>query len=167
MKTTLKLFVLVIGFLVLGLSGVQAQAYKSAIGLRLGYPLSASYKTYISGTDAIEAFLGYRGFSNYNWISINGAWQRHAPINEVDNLEWYYGAGVGVQFWSFDFDADGTSSVSVSGYLGLQYTFEDAPITLSLDWVPTLFFGNYGDVVSFNTFGGSYGALAVRYVITE
>lgn len=142
-----------------------AQNYSSAIGLRLGYPLSLSYKTFISETNAIEGYVGFRGFSNYNWISLNGAYQIHNEIG-VDGLEWYYGAGAGVQFWSFDFDADGITTFSVSGYLGLQYTFEDIPVSISADWVPTYFVGSdIGFGIGVRGFGGGYGALAARYTL--
>ena len=34
--------------------------YKSAIGLRLGYPASISFKTFVNEKGAFEGFLGYR-----------------------------------------------------------------------------------------------------------
>jgi hypothetical protein len=51
---------------------MQAQDYKSAVGVRLGYPLAISYKTFISESSAIEAYVDYRGYSFYNYISVNG-----------------------------------------------------------------------------------------------
>ncbi|PPK85151.1 hypothetical protein CLV84_2043 [Neolewinella xylanilytica] len=143
----------------------SAQDFKSAAGVRLGYPFSVSYKTFITETNALEAYVGFRSYSGVaNWISINGAYQVHNDIAELEGLQWYYGGGAGAQFWSYDFDASGSTTFSVSGYLGLQYTFADTPVTASIDWVPTYFFGSssYG---AFNSFGGGYGALAVRYVL--
>lgn len=142
-----------------------AQDYTSAIGVRFGYPLSVSYKTFLNPTNAVEVYAGYRGFGGVaNWFSINGAYQVHSDISDLEGLQWYYGGGAGAQFWSYDFDDGGSTTFSISGYLGLQYTFVDAPVSLTLDWVPTIFLGNslYG---GFNTFGGGYGALGARYTL--
>ncbi|MBB4080272.1 hypothetical protein GGR28_002902 [Lewinella aquimaris] len=144
---------------------LAAQNFNSAIGVRFGYPFSISYKTFISESHALEGYVGFRGYSGVaNWISINGAYQIHSDIDAIDGLEWYYGAGAGAQFWSYDFAESGSTTFSVSGYLGLQYTFEEAPVSVSIDWVPTFFIGDsrYG---AFNSFGGGYGALAARYTL--
>lgn len=143
----------------------SAQDYQSAVGVRFGYPFSVSYKTFVSEKNAIEAYVGFRGYSGIaNWISINGAYQIHNDISSVDGLQWYYGGGAGVQFWSYDFDDSGSTTFSISGYLGLQYTFADAPVSLTVDWVPTVFLGS-SRYNSFNTFGGGYGALTARYIL--
>ncbi|MEM9837460.1 MAG: hypothetical protein AAF828_13215 [Bacteroidota bacterium] len=144
----------------------QAQDFKSAAGVRFGSPWALSYKTFISESSAVEVYAGARFFSLWNWITINGAYQVHSPIAEVDGLQWYWGVGGGVQFWSYDFETDfGTTSFSVSGYLGAQYTFEDAPVSLTVDWVPTFFLGDRGSLSGWNTFGAGYYNLSARYII--
>lgn len=139
----------------------QAQVYKSAIGARLGYPLAASYKTFINESSAIEAYVGFRGYSGYGWFAVSGAYQKHAPINGVDGLQWYWGAGLSAYFWNFDFDTTASSTTfGLQGYLGLDYKFANAPISITADWIPTFFFSGY-----VNGFGGGFGSLGVRYVI--
>lgn len=148
--------------LFVGLSA-NAQTYKSAVGARLGYPWSASFKTFISESSALEAYVGYRGWAFYNWFSINGAYLIHKPFPEVEGLQWYFGGGAGVYFWNYDTgfaDTNDNTSFSVQGYLGLDYKIEDIPLNLTLDWVPTIFLSGYG-----RGFGGGYGNLGVRYVL--
>ena len=104
---------------------LQAQDYKSAIGLRLGSPLSLSFKTFISEKAAIEIAAGYRSYSYYNWFNIGGYYQHHMPINSVDGLAWYFGGGVNAYFWSFDDvyypnNDFSSSSFGLSGCLGLD-----------------------------------------------
>lgn len=146
--------------------GLQAQSsYNSAIGLRLGYPASISYKTFVSSKAAVEGILGFRSSNvGWRWINIGAAYQVHNPISEVAGLQWYYGAGASVFLWSFKDDVIFENSANVSfgiqGYLGLDYKFAEAPINISLDWVPTFFISGYGD-----GFGAGYGALAVRYTL--
>lgn len=163
MKKLLLFAVLFCTFL--SVQELSAQDYKSAIGLRLGYPLSISYKHFISEKGAIEGVLGYRGYSYFNWLNVSAFYQHHMPIKSVENLSWYLGGGASIYKWSYDNDYypnNDYASVSfgVHGVIGLDYRF-DFPLNLSLDWIPTVAFG--GD---FNTgFGGSYGALSARYIL--
>ena len=160
----------ILSFLAFGLFAAfdaNGQNYNSAIGARLGSPLALSYKKFISEGNAIELYGAFRNFSNYNWFSINGAYQVHRDFPNVENLQWYLGGGAGLFFWSFDdgifgpgVDEPSSTTVAISGYLGLEYTFDDVPLSLSVDWVPTFFLSGYDD-----GFSAGYGALAARYVI--
>ena len=47
------------------------------------------------------------------------------------------------------------------GNLGLDYKFDNTPINISADWVPTIYIGSG----YLSGFGGGYGALAVRYTL--
>lgn len=141
-----------------------AQDYSSAIGLRLGYPLSLSYKTFLNDQGAVEVFGGIRGFSTYSWVNIGGAYQHHQDISGVEGLNWYIGGGASVFFWNFkdSFFGDNSSSTTfgILGNIGLDYTFPETPINVSVDWMPIYFINGFG-----NGFGGGYGGLAIRYVL--
>ena len=162
----MKKYVFLIPLLLIGwLSVGQAQTYKSAIGARLGYPLSATYKTFLNENSALEVFAGTRGFSGYRWISVSGAYQIHKPFSKsnVDGLNFYYGAGASVYFWSFDLDLDeSTTTFGLQGYLGLDYSLKNTPINLTVDWIPTFFVGGFGA-----GFGAGYGSLGVRYILSR
>ena len=138
----------------------KAQSFDQAIGARLGYPLSISYKKFISESDAIEAYAGTRGYVGYRWVNASVAYQRHAELG-TPGLDWYWGVGASAFFYSFDFVSDtGNLGLGAQGYLGLQYTFDEAPVNVSLDWVPTVFLTGY-----LSGAGLGYGSLAVRYVL--
>lgn len=141
-----------------------AQDFDSAIGLRFGYPLSVTYKTFISESNALEGYAGFRSFGNsVSFLSLNAAYQIHKDIEDVDGLQWYYGAGGNIAFWSGDF-LESNTSFGVSGYAGLSYTFVDIPLNLSVDWIPTFFIN--GNVGFADGFGGGYGSLAARYILS-
>ena len=158
MKKLLFAFLL----LVIGSTTSQAQAYKSALGLRVGYPLSITYKKNTSERKALEFFGGIRPYKGYNEIRFNAALQIHNPLGDSNNFRWYYGAGAGVALYSFDNAGSGNNgaSVTASGYLGVELTFDELPLNFTLDWVPTLYIGGFG-----SGFGAGYGALAIRYVL--
>jgi hypothetical protein len=146
-------------------SQLKAQAYNSAIGLRFGYPISVTYKTFMTESNALELFAGYRGYSGiYNYFAVGALYEIHKPFPDVDGLSWYYGPGASVQFFNYDnsyvFGEDpGSVGFAVSGVLGLDYKFADAPFNLSLDIMPTFRFGGWDD--------GFYAwyALSARYVL--
>jgi len=67
-------------------------------------------------------------------------------------------------FWNYDNvfyanDNFGSVNLGIMGALGLDYKFADAPINLSLDWVPTFVIGEG----AYNGFRADMGALSVRY----
>ena len=145
---------------------LTAQEYNSAIGMRLGSPLSISYKTFINDQDAIEVFGSFKSFSSYSWFALSGAYQKHNDVGfvDVENLKWYYGGGLSLYFWSFQSNfiiknGSGTS-IGVNGYLGLEYTFPNNPFSVSLDWTPTLFLNGFS-----RGFNGQFGSIAVRYIL--
>jgi hypothetical protein len=155
---------LLIAVVIFSANLIYGQNYKSAVGGRLGTPFAASYKTFLDDKAAIEVYASFRGYSNVgSYLGINGAYQIHSPITSVAGLSWYYGGGAGLGFWSFDNDFgtdESTTSILLSGYLGLEYTFDGTPISISADWVPTYYLNGYG-----SGFGSDSGALAIRYVL--
>lgn len=160
MKT--KLFT-VLAFTFLFAFASNAQDYKSAIGLRLGSPLSVSYKTFVSDRGAFEGVLGFRSYSGlYSWINVGAYYEHHNPISSVRGLSWYYGAGANIYLWSWNTsyigDRSTSTSFGISGVLGLDYKFADLPLNISADWIPTFFINGIG-----SGFDGGYGALAARY----
>jgi len=153
-------YVLVFLFGSFGMS--QAQDYNSAVGLRFGYPLSVTYKTFLNESTAIEGYAGFRSFLGYTEFRVNAAYLIHNEIENVDRLKWYYGAGPGLAFYSFDtgfLGDDGGVGITISGYVGLEYTLDGAPVSFSVDWVPTFVIGGISG------FGAGYGALSARYVL--
>ena len=162
MKNLLFLFMLL---LLLGAARqAQGQDYTSAIGLRLGAPISVSYKQFINDQGAIEVFGGLRAFRDYSWFNIAGMYEHHQPIPDVDGLMWYFGGGASAFFWNYDddfYDLEADNfSIGLLGTIGLDYKFANAPFNISLDWTPILYLNGF-----LSGFGGGYGALGVRYTL--
>lgn len=148
--------------LVFLLSNISSQDFDSAVGLRVGYPLSVTFKKFISESNAIEAYAGYRGFLGVRSLSLNGAFQIHKDIEAVEGLQYYFGGGASVVMWSVTYGTS-TTSLGLQGYIGASYTFADIPLNLSVDWIPTLFLNGlagYG-----RGFSPDYGSVAARYIL--
>ena len=152
----------------------NAQEYQSAIGARLGSPVSLSYKTFLGGSsNALELFLNYRGnlsvFNNLGWrrYGVGGAYLLHFPLEDViDGLYWYAGGGASLYFWRYDdwigFNGADNVSFGLQGYVGFDYKVEDIPLNVSIDWSPNIFINGY-----VTGFGVGYGAVSVRYVLND
>lgn len=159
MKTKLYLaaFALTLMF-----SAVQAQDYKSAIGAKLGYGLIGSYKTFFNEKSAIDIFGGFR----WGGLAAGAYYLNHTPIKTVDRLQWYWGFGGSFTTWSYGIGNVGYYELGASGVLGLDYSFDDIPLNLSVDWAPTIvLLNNWGENWGLSRFRGGYGALTARYIL--
>ena len=163
----MKKLLLLLAFFSLTTLTLDAQTHKNELGIRLGYygNLGVSFKHWLGESSAIEAIAFGRFYTFYNYIEINGLYEKHQPITEVDNLLWYWGIGGFIGLSNYDdgyFGATDTSiSVGITGALGLTYQFEDVPISVALDWMPRIAIsrgGFYGGI-----FGARGGGVAVRY----
>ena len=166
------LFTLLFGSCCFG-TGALAQDYGSAIGVRLGSPISASYKTFFGGTTALELMVGiesgtYLDFIDWQRTNAGGLLEFHRPIEGVDGLSYYFGPGASVLLLSFPEFSESYLQLGIHGVGGLSYTFDNAPLNLSIDWVPTYVLtldSELGDEGAFGGFDAGFGALSVRYVI--
>lgn len=130
-----------------------SQAYKTAVGLKGGYPGygSLNVKHYFSGPNAIEASLG--GGANYLWLQ--GLYEINKTL-PTDGLNWYLGVGPNVGLGNISNNSG--FYFSGVGVIGIEYTFQDLPIDLALDTGPVL-----SIVPSIGFYWG--GGIAVRYTL--
>ena len=132
-------------------------AQSNALGLRAGSGAELQYEHLFSSGNALKVNAGLFDFDGnffgtviYNWELCNwGNWTPNAG-------NWFLQAGVGGAVGMFDFDAEGDGSalnVGVSGDVAFGIHFSGAPITLAIDYRPTVFllndswshgFGSYG-----------------------
>ncbi len=139
-------------------AGVQAQSYKNAIGLRGGDPSGISFKTFISGINALE-FVAGTGYFGHNF-NVTGYYEWQNPTDWTPNLDWFIGPGAHIGFWNADYtDRYGTNlTIGLDGIIGLEYTLDDIPLNFAVGAGP-----------SFNVTSGPgwlywNGGFSVRYV---
>ena len=137
---------------------VFSQDYKTAIGLKGGYPGfgSLNAKHFISENSALEATFGGMSRENYG----NGAFAilDYEIQNSLESsFSWFYGGGGLLGFTTND---SGTTrlQLGINSTVGIEYTFEEVPINCSLNMGPLIFIS---PEVRFNWGGG----LSIRYAI--
>jgi len=139
-------------------TGVQAQSYKSAIGLRGGDPSGITFKTFLNSTNALELIAG-TGYWGHNFV-ITGFYEWQYPTDWTPNLDWFIGPGAHLGFWNDYYRNDyGTGIlIGVDGIIGLEYTLDDIPLNLGLGVGPSF------QLTSGPGWGHWNGGFYVRYV---
>jgi hypothetical protein len=135
MKKAILIFILISSFT--GLA--DAQEYKTGLGLRLGAGVGVSVKHFINRRDAIEGLLVTR----WSGFDMTGLYEVHGEAFQTEHLNWYYGGGAHLGFYDGDHTYWGAPGYAynifgIDGILGLEYTFEEVPINLGLDFKPAL-----------------------------
>lgn len=150
----------------------KAQSYKTAAGLRIGYPTSISIKHFVNEKNALEAYVGTRGYYTWlRWFNVSAALLHHGELDflDIDGLQWYAGGGASVYLWTDNLGRSGsgfeTTTAGIQGYLGAEYNLNSLglPLSVTVDWVPSLFLGRF--YYSVNRFGAGQGGLGVRYIL--
>ena len=137
---------------------VFSQDYKTAIGLKGGYPGfgSLNAKHFISENSALEATFGGMSRENYG----NGAFAilDYEIQNSLESsFSWFYGGG-GLLGFTTNNSGTTTLQLGINSTVGIEYTFEEVPINCSLNMGPLIFIS---PEVRFNWGGG----LSIRYAI--
>ncbi|MEC4005120.1 hypothetical protein OX283_010655 [Flavobacterium sp. SUN052] len=162
--------VILSAFLLIGLAfSAQAQDIsKNALGLRLGdndgFGGEISYQRGLSKNNRLELDLGFRNSNEVDALKLAGIYQWVWNID--GGFNWYAGLGGGLGSWSYDYKANGNQYkdngvfLFVAGDLGIEYNFKEAPIQLSLDIRPELYFNS--DKYRSDNFAPDL-ALGIRY----
>ena len=137
----------------------MGQTYNTALGVKLWRNGGGiTLKHFVGNNNALEGIGYFWGHGT----RITGLYEIHFDIGGAPGLKWYIGPGAHVAFYDQGYNdgygnGNGGTYVGIDGVLGLDYKFNNAPINLSLDWQPSLEFGdNRG-------FYGGWGGLGIRY----
>jgi hypothetical protein len=131
-----------------------SQSYKMAIGLKGGYPAlgGLNAKKMLTRSTAAEFSIG--GYED--GLMLSGIFEIQKPLPEPNGLDWYLGAGPAIGFGV-------KTVVSANGVIGIDYTFQDFPLNLSLDTGPVIYLiGSNPTSDSPFAWGGGF---AIRYAL--
>lgn len=131
-------------------SNLQAQDYRTGIGFRFGYYNGLTVKHFVSSPGAVEGILTTRD----NYFHLTGLYEHHLPFFDVPNMKWYFGIG-----GYFGAHRDYDPSLGIAGILGMEYSFDAAPLGIGLDWKPVV------PIVNGDGFWGDGWAFSIRYTI--
>ena len=137
---------------------VNAQEYKTGIGIRAGFPSGLTIKHFVNRKAAFEGLLTTR----WQGFDITGLYEIHNQAFDVARLTWYYGGGAHLGFYNGRYTYWGTygteyTVVGIDGIVGLEYTFTELPINIGIDLKPALNLVGYTGL-------WTEGAFSVRFV---
>jgi hypothetical protein len=154
MKKLLFLFAII---LALGTS-TRGQDYRTAIGLRLGYPANGlTVKHFLSQKSAVEGIVA----TSYGGFVVTGLYENEHWTGEYPGLNWFWGFGAHIGFWDtnpYVNQFTGSAIIGADFIAGLEYTFDEIPLNLSIDLMPTV------NLIGYTGWGGIRGGLSIRYV---
>jgi hypothetical protein len=166
----MKKIILALMLIGLGFSAQSQEIRKNALGIRVGdndgFGGEISYQRGLSGNNRLEFDLGWRDSRNVDAMKLVGLYQWVWNID--GGFNWYAGVGAGIGKWDYDGpgdpDPDSGTFLLVAGDIGIEYVFDGAPIQLSLDFRPELYFGDDRDDWDddYNSFGPDI-ALGIRF----
>lgn len=134
-KRIITLFAaLALGGAALAPQSARAQDYQTAIGVNLGDIMGVNFKQFLSDRSAVEADFGYQ-FSS-NGISLTAIYQYHIPL--VDQFKLYVGGGLNIGVSHLH--RGGAFALGIDPQVGFEYTFQNAPIVLAVDYQPQINF---------------------------
>ncbi|MBS0010805.1 MAG: hypothetical protein KFF49_05325 [Bacteroidales bacterium] len=151
-----KFGIILLTIFLLGLSA-NAQDYRTSLGLRAGFPYGLTVKHFLNQNNAVEGILA----SSWGGFVITGLYENEHWTGEYPGLNWFWGFGAHVGFWNNNPNIDDPDASSVLGadfIVGLEYTFDEIPLNLSLDVMPSV------NIIGYTGWGGIYGGLSIRYV---
>ncbi len=145
----MKRIIIFVAFLITGIA-LNAQEYKSAVGIRAGIPLGFTtmghsgftIKHFFNKTQAVEGILSSYAFGTS--IAVTGLFEDEHWTGIYPGINWYW--GVGAHFGYIDGNAatflpssfTGGGVIGVDGVFGVEYTFDDIPLNISVDIMPNL-----------------------------
>ncbi len=157
----LALALILIGFV----NSLSAQDYKTAVGVRIGIAMGVNVKHNLDSYNAVEGIFTHR----WGGFILSGLYEYIQPTSEA-GLNWYYGIGAHIGYWdskrSGEFPGwwekghDGAYTiVGVDGIIGIEYTLENAPFNLSVDWKPVF------NILGISALWGDMVAITIRYTL--
>lgn len=131
-------------------SSAHSTDYRTALGVKIWDGAGISLKHFFDkNAGELIGYFWYRG------VRFTGLYEIHFDINGAPGLKWYVGPGAHIGFYNDKYG--GGAVAGIDGVLGLDYKINNAPINLSLDWQPSIEFGNG------TGFWGGWGGLGIRY----
>lgn len=152
-----KLIIFCFLIIFISLQHLSAQEYQKAIGVKISSGLSASYKDFIKGSNALELQAmyfneGFRAVGLYEFHFTN--------IEGLPGITWYVGPGVHAGFWNKTFSTRYNTSLDIGfdGVIGFDYKFKNSSINISIDWQPAV------SIVGKSGLQPQFGGIGLRYV---
>jgi hypothetical protein len=121
------------------------------LGVRAGLPFGATVRYFFDDANAVEGIAG----AYAQTYTVTGLYEHHFDLSALTThgFAWFIGGGAHVGSRT---TAGNTKFIGgVDGIAGIDYTFQQIPLNLSIDWKPAVHFNAADDLTDF--------AISIRY----
>jgi len=140
------------------------QEHKTSVGIRGAFPLSygLTIKRFTDRNNAIEGILSSRNSFEYNIYGITVLFEKEYKTALNNGINWFWGGGLHAGYGPKTVNNGYRTikkryiSIGPDGVLGIEYSFDKIPFTLSLEVNPGI------DLILYPWITG---AMSVRYVL--
>lgn len=139
-------------FVAFSVNAQKGNTYKTGVGIKV-YPTGVTLRHFVKPESQAVEFVGYFWRKG---TRITGLYEFFFDLGKSENFKWYIGPGAHVGLYSDKYYGGGTA-IGIDGVLGLDYKIKNAPLDISLDWQPSIEFGD------FEGFASSWGGVGVRF----
>jgi hypothetical protein len=138
---TIKKITLLVSIALMAAPALEAQNYEKSVGGRIGTMIGASYKQFLTATQAVEAIVDLDIIHSGD-MTLRGTalYEFHHAVLQADGLSWYFGPGATVGALV---SKNSAFLFAVDGVAGLEYKLSDIPLCFSFDLNPKLYFVGY------------------------
>ncbi len=152
-----KLYILFFG--IAFAATLNAQEYKTSMGLRAGLPVGITAKHFLDKDFAVEGVLATR----WGGFVLMGCLERAYSNHDYPGFGWFWGGGIHLGIWNEGYNPrlrhDYKGPVlGIDGIAGIEYTFDELPLDICVDIVPSV------NLAGSAGWGGINAALSIRYV---
>ena len=156
----MKKIILTIAIIIASIFSINAQNYETGIGFRGGLSNGVTIKHFVTSYTALEGIIAAR----WGGVLITGLYEFNNEFY-TEGLDWYYGIGGHVGIWDTPRNANwwvvgevSSPIIGIDAIIGIEYTFPEFPISLSLDWKPAV------NLIGYTGAWADSGAFSIRYV---
>ena len=131
--------------------------FDAAVGLRLtnGYGISGKFGMPYNDGHYLEIISYYAGYNEKSTVNVSLLYELSVPL--VETVNFYYGLGPSINILT---ELEDTPiQFALSGIIGVDYTFKNAPFNISFDYLPNYSFNEPENYFYDNGFG-----LTARYI---
>jgi hypothetical protein len=173
MNSIMKKSFIFIVFTLVSILTLNAQDYTTSAGLRAGIPLfpfnfnspltyGATIRHFINKTNAVEGIVA----SSYDGVIATGLFESEHWTGFYPGINWYWGVGAHAGYWAAGVNryngsskvSSGGAGIGIDGILGVEYTFDDFPINVSVDALPTV------NLVGYQGWNLVNASVSIRYI---
>lgn len=145
------------------LNGIYAQSYQSAVGVRASYGGLINYKHQLNAQYYAEGIFAVR----WGGVEFTGLIEKSQTAFNNENTFWYFGGGMHLGIHGRNNTINPPDGENTKIYInlgadligGIEYTFAEAPFSVSIDYKPSFHFT--GD----RWFVGEGLGFSMRYVL--